>query len=84
MCNAIVCLPGCDVINFEIIFIFLIKPFSYMAKKSRQIFKYLENQNSFDKNKKKIEIKIVKRLSIAKNCHRPESVLLTLPPPNSL
>ena len=34
--TAIVCLPVCDVINFEIILIFLIKQFFYMNKKSRQ------------------------------------------------
>ena len=32
MCIAIVCFPGCDVVNFEINLIFLIKPFFYMAK----------------------------------------------------
>ena len=43
---AIVCFPGYDIINFEIIFIFLIKPFSYMQKNWRQKFKYLENEKS--------------------------------------
>ena len=43
----IVCFPGCDVINFEINLIFLIKPFFYMTKKSRQKFKYFENGKSF-------------------------------------
>ena len=33
MCIAIVCFPGCNVINSEINLIFLIKPFSYMTKK---------------------------------------------------
>ena len=47
MCIAIVCFPGCEVINFEITLIFLIKPFFYLAKKSRQKFKYLENKKSF-------------------------------------
>ena len=47
MCIAIVCFPGCDVMNFEIILIFLIKPFFYMTKKSRLKFKYLENEKSF-------------------------------------
>ena len=37
-------LPSCDVINFEINLIFAIKQFFYMAKKSRQKFKYLEKQ----------------------------------------
>ena len=44
MCITIVSLPGCDVINFEINLIFLIKPFFYMAKKSRQNLKYLEKR----------------------------------------
>ena len=47
MCFAIVCLPGCDVINFEIKLIMLIKLFLYMTKKSRQKIKYLENEKSF-------------------------------------
>ena len=44
--------PGCDVVNFEIILIFLIKPFFYMTKKSRQKFRCLENENIFMWNKK--------------------------------
>ena len=44
---AIVCFPGCDVINFEINLIFLIKPFFYMNKNSRQKFKYIESEKSF-------------------------------------
>ena len=36
MCIAIVCFPGCDVINFGINHIFPIKPFFYMTKMSRQ------------------------------------------------
>ena len=43
---AIVGEPGCDVINFEINLIFLIKLFSYMIKKSKQKFEYLENEKS--------------------------------------
>ena len=43
----IVCWPGYDVIKFEINLIFLIKPFCYMTKKSRQKFEYLENEKSF-------------------------------------
>ena len=38
---------ACDVINFEINLIFLIKRFFYTAKKSRQKFKYLENEKGF-------------------------------------
>ena len=41
------CFPGCDVINFEINLIFLIKPSFYMTKTSRQKFEYLENEKSF-------------------------------------
>ena len=44
---AIVCFPGCDVMNFEINHISLIKPFFYWTKKSKQKFKYLENKTSF-------------------------------------
>ena len=40
-------IAGCDVIHFEINLIFLIKPFFYMTKKSRQKLKYLENDKSF-------------------------------------
>ena len=47
VCIAIVCQPGCNVINFEIDLIFLIEPFFYMTEKSRQKFKYLENKESF-------------------------------------
>ena len=38
MCIANLCQPGCDVTEFEINLIFLIKPFSYMTKKLRQKF----------------------------------------------
>ena len=39
MSTAIVCSPGCGVVNFEIIFlIFLIRPFFYLTKMSRQKF----------------------------------------------
>ena len=46
-CIAIISFPGCDVINFEINLICLIKPFFYKTKNSRQKFKYLENEKSF-------------------------------------
>ena len=39
MCIAIVCQPGCDVTNFEIKLILLIKPFFYMTKNSKRNFK---------------------------------------------
>ena len=38
------CKPGFDLINFEIDLIFLIKSFFYVTKKSRQKFKYFENE----------------------------------------
>ena len=44
---AVVSEPGCDVINFEINLIFLIKPLFYQTKKSRQNFNYLANEASF-------------------------------------
>ena len=47
MCISIVSFPGCDVICFVNNLIFLIKPFFYMTKKSRQKFKYLENEKGF-------------------------------------
>ena len=47
LCIAIVCWPGCDVINLEIKVIFLIKPFYHMTKKSKQKFRYFENEKSF-------------------------------------
>ena len=43
----IVCKPGCDFMNFEIIRIFLIKLFFYMTKTSRQKFNQLENEKTF-------------------------------------
>ena len=47
MCIAIVCLPGCDVIKFEINHIILTKPFFYMTKNWKQKVKYLEDEKSF-------------------------------------
>ena len=47
MCIAITCLPCCNVVNFEIKLVFLIKPFLYMTRKSRQKLRYLENEKSF-------------------------------------
>ena len=46
MCIEIVCLAVCDLINFEINLIFLIKSFLEMTKKLRQKLKYLENEKS--------------------------------------
>ena len=47
MCIAIACKPVCDIIKFEVNFIFLINRFSYMTKKSWQKQKCLENEKSF-------------------------------------
>ena len=44
---AIGCYLVCDVINFEVYLILLIKPFSYMTKESEQTFKYLKNERAF-------------------------------------
>ena len=59
---AIVCFTGCDIVNFEIDVIFLIRPLFYMTKNLRQKFKYLENEKSFSGQIKNI----FKGLSIAK------------------
>ena len=47
ICITIVYLPSCDVKKFEINLIFLINPFCYMNKKSRQKYKYLKHKKSF-------------------------------------
>ena len=47
ICIAIVCKPGCDVMNFEVSLIFLIKPFFLHGQKSWQKLKYLENEKNF-------------------------------------
>ena len=72
MCIAIVCQPGCNVLNFEINFIFLLRPFLYMTKKSKQKLKYLQNENSLLGEIKSFFI-IFKGLSVAKNRLRPAS-----------
>ena len=51
---ATVCLRGCDVINFEVNLIFLMKSFFFMTKKSWQKFKYIENEKSFQREIKSI------------------------------
>ena len=45
MSIAIICFSGCSFIKFEINLISLTKPFFYLTKKSRQKFKYLENES---------------------------------------
>ena len=52
MCIALVCQPGCDVMNFEINLIFLFKPLLYMTKNAKQKFNYLKNEKSFPVEKK--------------------------------
>ena len=44
-CITIVCFLGCDIINFKINLISLIKPFFYMTKKSKQ--KFLRTKKAF-------------------------------------
>ena len=67
----IVCQPGCDVINFEINLIFLIKPFCYMTKNQGKNLNILRTKMFLRWNKKHFKV-----LSIAKNCFRPESASL--------
>ena len=43
----ITCLAAFDVPNFEVKLSFLIKPFSYMTKKSGEKFKYIKNIKTF-------------------------------------
>ena len=47
MCIAVVCFPGCDVINFEISLIFLIKPFFYIDQKIKTKIEYLVKKRAF-------------------------------------
>ena len=46
-CIAIVCLPGCDVIDFETNLVFLIKPFSYTTKKKDKNLNILRSEKVF-------------------------------------
>ena len=75
LCIAIACFPGCDVVNFEINLIFLIKAFLYKTKKSLQKFKYLENEKSFKGDIKSIFHHFQR---VFKNSLRPESAPLNL------
>ena len=50
MCIAILCQPNCDVKNFEIDLIFLIKPF--ILKSQEQKCKYRERKKLLKRNKK--------------------------------
>ena len=72
----VICFPGCDVINFEINLIILMKP--YMIKNSRHDLNILRMNRAF-KVKLKAFFITFKGLSIVKNCLRPESVALNNP-----
>ena len=61
----IICLLGCDAINFEINCIFLIKSFSYMFKNSWQNFKDLKNKKCFWHEKKHF-LSFLKRFKLPK------------------
>ena len=78
MCVVIFCKPGCDVINFEINLIFLIKPFFLHAKKSRQKFNYLENEKSFKDEIKSIIFEGLSLKQIKKICWEGESPTLII------
>ena len=55
--------------NSEINLIFLIKPFSFMTRKSWQKLKYLENEKSFEGEITSIFLGFLKgHFSVAKNC----------------
>ena len=77
MCIAIVFSPGCDVIKFEINLIFLIKPFFYKTKNSRQKFKYLEKVKSF-KGKIILRSKSYKERGVIRNAWECVSFALEL------
>ena len=73
-----ICFPGCDIINFEVNLIFLIKPIFNKTKKSRQKCKYLENKKSFYGEIKNIFHHFQKDSIVAKNSLRlPEGASLT-------
>ena len=65
MCIVIISCPVCDVINFEIKLNFLIKSFSYIAKKSGWKLIFLENKKSFQHEIKLI--KIIKNTNFKNN-----------------
>ena len=77
MCFAIICFSGCDVLNFEINLVFLIKPFFCITKNLKQKLKYLENKKSF-LDEMKTFCNAFKGPSVAKNCLRPKVVPLML------
>ena len=74
MCSAIFRWTGCDFMNFENNFIFLIRSLLYTTKKYRQKIKYLENIESIKSEVKSIFYHFQGAFSY-QNCLRPESVL---------
>ena len=48
MCLVIICYPACEVINFEIKLSFLIKLFSYTAKKQDKSLNTLKTKTAFN------------------------------------
>ena len=67
-CIAIICFPSYDVINFEINFIFLIKPFFYMTKNQDKNLISWEQKELLKWNKKHF-------LSFLTDFHLPKIVL---------
>ena len=61
--------------NFETFLSFLIKPFSYMTKKSKQMLKYRNDEKSFWGKIKSI-LHHFKGLSVARSCCRSKSAPL--------
>ena len=54
MCITFACEPGCDVMNFEVNLIFLIKQFFVHDQKVMTKLKYLENEKTFQDEIKSI------------------------------
>ena len=77
MCVVVVCFSSCDITNFEINLVFLIKPFFYMIKESRQKFKYLENKKAL-REKQKAFFVIFNGLSVKEIYLRHECAPLTI------
>ena len=70
---AIVCFPGCGIMNFEINLIFRIKPLFYTTKMLREP----KNKTAFNLLNKKNISSFLTGFSIANNYLRPESAPLT-------
>ena len=75
MSIAIVFFSGCDIINFEFTLNFIIRPFFYMTKNSKQTFNFKMKR---DFKMKKAFFIIFKGISVAKkkNCLRSENAPL--------